>query len=122
VQTTITNYLAPELIGLDPFDEEAIRAAMNRVIAPSFSTGQPICKAGVDLALFDLTGRLLKQTAAERWKQSGRNTITLSWTLNPRTLDEVEPLIEQGRSHGYKHFNVKVAPDQKFDLDLCRLV
>ena len=29
---------------------------MNREIAPSFSTGQPICKAGIDLALFDLTG------------------------------------------------------------------
>src|SRR5947209_8035204 len=44
VQTTIEKYLAPSLIGLDPFDEEAIRDAMNGVIANSFSTGQPICK------------------------------------------------------------------------------
>ena len=49
VETTITNYLAPELVGLDPFDEDAINARMNRIIAPSFSTGQPICKAGIDL-------------------------------------------------------------------------
>ena len=56
VQSTIEHYLAPELIGLDPFDEEAIAAAMNRVIAPSFSTGQPICKAGIDLALFVFNG------------------------------------------------------------------
>jgi len=122
VHSTLTRYLAPELIGRDPLDIEGIHAAMNRAVAPSFSTGQPICKAGVDLALFDLTGKLLKQPAAQRWNRKGRDRLTLSWTLNPRTLDEVEPLIAQGRARGYKHFNVKVAPDPKFDLELCRIV
>src|SRR2546427_232603 len=59
VQSTITEYLAPELVGLDVFDEEGISRAMSRVVAPSFSIGQPICKAGIDLAVFDLTGKLL---------------------------------------------------------------
>lgn len=122
VETTIQNYLAPELIGLDPFDEEAIRAAINRIIAPSFSTGQPICKAGVDLALFDLTGRLLGQNAAQRWNKTGCDKIKLSWTVNARTLDEVERVVGEGLARGYRHFNVKVAPDAKFDLELCRLV
>jgi L-alanine-DL-glutamate epimerase-like enolase superfamily enzyme len=122
VHSTLTRHLAPELLGGDPFDIEGIHAAMNRAIAPSFSTGQPICKAGVDLALFDLTGKLLKQSAAQRWNRKGRDRLTLSWTLNPRTLDEVEPLIAQGRARGYRHFNVKVAPDPKFDLELCRIV
>jgi L-alanine-DL-glutamate epimerase-like enolase superfamily enzyme len=124
VHSTLTRYLTPELIGRDPLDIDGIHAAMNRAIAPSFSTGQPICKAGVDLALFDLTGKLLKQSAAQRLCPSGktRERLTLSWTLNPRTLDEVEPLIAQGRARGYRHFNVKVAPDPKFDLDLCRIV
>lgn len=122
VHSTITRYLAPELLGQGPFDTQALHASMNRAIAPSFSTGQPICKAGIDLALFDLTGRLLGQSTGQRWTRKGRGRLTLSWTLNPRTLDEVEPLIAQGRSHGYKHFNVKVAPDPKFDLELCRIV
>ena len=122
VHSTITHYLAPELIGLDPFDEEAISGAMKGVIANSFSTGQPICKAGIDLALFDLTGRLLAQSAAQRWNRKGRDKITLSWTLNPRTLDEVEGLVQQGLARGYRHFNVKIAPDAKFDLELCRLI
>jgi L-alanine-DL-glutamate epimerase-like enolase superfamily enzyme len=122
VHSTLTRYLAPELIGHDPFDIDGIHAAMNRAIAPSFSTGQPMCKAGVDLALFDLTGKLLKQSAAQRWNRKGRDRLTLSWTLNPRTLDEVEPLMAQGRARGYRHFNVKVAPDPKFDVELCRLV
>lgn len=122
VQSTLERYLTPVLLGRDPFDIEGIHAAMNRVIAPSFSTGQPIGKAGVDLALFDLTGRLTGQTAAERWGRLGRDRITLSYTLNPRSLDEVERLVEEGRRLGYRHFNVKVAPDPKFDLELCRLV
>jgi L-alanine-DL-glutamate epimerase-like enolase superfamily enzyme len=122
VHSTITRYLAPELISRDLFDLDGLHAAMNRAIAPSFSTGQPLCKAGVDLALFDLAGKLLKQPAAPRWNRKGRERLTLSWTLNPRALDEVEPLVAQGRARGYRHFNVKVAPDPKFDLELCRLV
>lgn len=122
VQSTIQNYLAPELIGLDAFDVEAAHAAMDRIIAPSFSTGQPIAKAGVDLALFDLTGRLLGQNAAQRWGKSGRSRITISWTVNARTLQEAEQLVAEGRALGYRHFNVKVAPDPKFDVELCRLI
>ena len=40
----------------------------------------------------------------------------------PAQLDEVEALVAQGRQRGYQNFNVKVAPDPKFDLELCRLV
>jgi L-alanine-DL-glutamate epimerase-like enolase superfamily enzyme len=122
VHYTITRYLAPELLGQDPFDLKAINAIMSRTVAPSFSTGQPICKAGIDLALFDLTGKLLKQSARQRWQRKGRDQITLSWTLNPRTLDELEGLIAQGTANGYKNFNAKVAPDPKFDLEMCRIV
>jgi L-alanine-DL-glutamate epimerase-like enolase superfamily enzyme len=122
VHSTLTRYLAPELIGRDPFDGDGLHAALDHAIAPSFSTGQPICKAGVDLALFDLTGKLLQQSAQARWQRPGRARITLSWTLNPRSLDEIEALVAQGRARGYRHFNVKVAPDPKFDLELCRIV
>lgn len=122
VHTTITRHLAPELVGLDVFDREKIDDILTRMIAPSFSIGQPICKAGLDLAWFDLTGRIRRQTAATRWNRRGRDRITLSWTLNPRTLEEVEPYVAEGLARGYRNFNVKVAPDPKFDLELCRIV
>ncbi|MFO0931031.1 MAG: enolase C-terminal domain-like protein [Gemmataceae bacterium] len=122
VLTTIDRYLAPVLIGLNPFDVARAHQAMNRVIAPAFSTGQPMCKAGIDLALFDLTGRILKQTAAQRWGRKGRERLTLSWTLNPVKLDDVPRLIAAGRERGYKHFNIKVAPDLTFDIELARRV
>jgi L-alanine-DL-glutamate epimerase-like enolase superfamily enzyme len=46
----------------------------------------------------------------------------LSWTLNPRSLDEVDALIDAGRKRGYRHFNIKVAPDPKLDVALARQV
>lgn len=122
VQSTIQHYLAPELVGLDPFDTEAIQAAMKSVIADSFSTGQPICKAGVDLALHDLAGKCLNQSTAERWGRKGRGRITLSWTVNARSLKEAEAVVVHGQTAGYRHFNVKIAPDPRFDLELCRLI
>lgn len=122
VQTTIERYLAPELIGCDPLAADELHQRMNRAIAPSFSTGQPIAKAGIDLALFDLCGRLLGQSPARRWQRPTREWVTLSWTLNPRTLDEVAALVEEGRARGYRHYNVKVAPDADFDVAMCRLV
>lgn len=122
VQSTMDTYLAPELVGCGVFDEAAIQLALDRFIAPGFSTGAPICKAGIDLALFDLTGRLLGRTAAQRWNRPGRTQLTLSWTLNPRTIAEVEARVAEGRARGYRNFNVKVAPDPAFDLELCRAV
>lgn len=122
VQTTIERYLAPVLLGKDPFDSDAIQTAMDSIIAPSFSTGQPICKAGIELALFDLTGKMLGQTAAQRWGRRGSDNVLLSWTLNPRTIDEVPRMVEEGKKRGYGNFNVKVAPDPRFDLELCRAV
>ncbi len=119
---TIRHYLAPELIGRDPADIAGAHAVMNRAIAPAFSTGQPIAKSGIDVALHDLVARRLGQNVTALWGRTPGAPLTLSWTVNPRTADEIEPLVEAGRAKGYRHFNVKVAPDPKVDLELCRRV
>lgn len=119
---TIRHYLAPELIGRDPADIAGAHAVMNRAIAPAFSTGQPIAKSGIDVALHDLVARRLGQNVTALWGRTPGAPLMLSWTVNPRTPDEIEPLVEAGRARGYRHFNVKVAPDPKVDLELCRRV
>lgn len=119
---TLERYLKPILLGLDPFDLTAIHQKMDQEVAGSFSTGAPITKAGIDIALHDLIGKVLGKNLSALWGRTLPKELTLSWTLNPKTLDEIEPLLEKGRALGYENFNVKVAPDPEFDLALCRKV
>lgn len=120
--SALRDYLAPAIIGRNPFDLAGAHAAMNKAIAPSFSTGMPIAKAGIDLALHDLIGKLTGKNICELWGRQSLERIVLSWTVNARTLDEAAALVDEGRKKGYKHFNIKVAPDPKFDVELAKTV
>lgn len=122
VQTTIERYLGLAIIGLDPFDGATIERTLARNIANGFSTGQPICKAGIDLALFDLTGRILDQSAAQRWGRTGKTHVTLSWTIDASTLDEAAAAVARAGERGFRHFSVKVGRDAAFDVALCRVL
>jgi L-alanine-DL-glutamate epimerase-like enolase superfamily enzyme len=118
----LKNYLIPLLKGADVFDLDGAHALMEREVAPDFSTSYPITKCGLDIALHDLKGRALGKNIAELWGRKTPDDLVLSWTLNPLKLGEVEELVRKGKERGYKNFNVKIAPDPKFDLELCRLV
>jgi len=127
--STIRDYLAPELVGRDPLDIAGAHEAMSRAIAPGFTTGMPITKAGLDIALHDLAGKLTGQSIAQLWGREKGGPIRVSWTLNPRPnedinafLRETEQLVEEGRKRGYTTFNIKVAPDPKADVALAAFV
>ena len=119
---TLEDYLAPVLIGHDPTDIVGAHKIMDRAIAPSFTTGMPITRAGIDIALHDLWGKLAGKSLCQLWGLPRGGPVTLSWTVNARTLDEVETLVQAGRARGYRNFNIKVAPDPKFDIELARRV
>ncbi len=116
------DYLAPTLIGIDPLDIPAAHAAMDKGLAPSFTTGMPLSRAGLDIALHDLVGKLTGKSLAQMWNKPTGGTITLSWTVNVRTIDETESVVGIGKERGYEHFNIKVAPDPDFDVQLAREV
>ena len=116
------DYLAPTLIGLDPLDIPAAHVAMDKGLAPSFTTGMPLSRAGLDIALHDLAGKLTGKSIAQMWNKPTGGTITLSWTVNVRTIDETESVVGIGKERGYEHFNIKVAPDPDFDVQLAKEV
>jgi L-alanine-DL-glutamate epimerase-like enolase superfamily enzyme len=101
---------------------EHLHALMGKEIANGFTTSYPITKAGLDIALHDLAGKAQGKNIAEMWGLKVPDELVLSWTLNPVNLDEVDALIQKGRERGYRNFNVKIAPDKRFDLELCRQV
>jgi L-alanine-DL-glutamate epimerase-like enolase superfamily enzyme len=82
----------------------------------------PLTRAGLDIALHDLTGKLLGQSLCQLWNRPRGGPITLSWTVNARSLDEAETIMSQGQQRGYRNFNIKIAPNPTFDLELARTV
>jgi len=130
VRSTIDIYLAPALIGADLDDPADIAGRLAKAVGPGFSTGHPIAKAALDSALWDLRGRRQRKSFVELWRQASpaaarrivSPTITLSWTINTDDLAEAEASLAEAHGRGYRHFNVKVSPDPRFDVDLCRRV
>ena len=120
--TALRDYFAPEIKGLDPADIAGVHRAMDHAIAPAFSTGMPIARAGIDIALWDLLGRAAGKPLHDLWQMPAPKPILLSWTVNARALDEVEKLMDEGTALGYRHFNIKVGPDPDFDASLTRKV
>lgn len=122
VTSTLRLYLAPALIGKNPTDIEQAHRLMDQAVAASFSTGMPIAKAGLDLALHDLAGKLRTRSLPELWGRKPLERIPLSWTVNVTSLDDVAPLMAEGSQRGYRHFNIKIGPDPKFDIAFAREV
>ncbi len=54
IKTNIAAYLAPAVIGLSPLDIERVHVAMNQALPGHLST-----KAAIDLAVWDLKGKIL---------------------------------------------------------------
>lgn len=116
VRTTIDRHLGPALIGLDPTDAEAVARVLRRTIAPSFSTGQPIAKAGIDLAMLDLNGRRAGRSASTLLGRKAQETVTLSWTVDAATPAEAEATVMEARRRGFRHFNLKCGRDAAADV------
>ncbi len=122
VVTTIRHYLSPAIIGKEAWDIQGIHQAMNQRIAASFSTGQPMAKAAIDLALHDLLSKALHTPLSTLWGCTTQPTITLSWTVNVTSLDEAEQVVTEGKARGFRNFNIKVGTDPKFDVALAKRV
>ena len=113
----IDSYLAPVLIGEDPFDVERLHRKMDAVVPRNL-----IAKSGIDLALWDLMGKAVGQPA---WKLLGGTfnpKILCTYTLS---IDTPEKMAEQASSRkhqGYKTLVVKIGHDPETDLQRLRLV
>jgi L-alanine-DL-glutamate epimerase-like enolase superfamily enzyme len=124
VESTLRIHLAPAMLGADPTDIEDVHARMEHAIRPSFSIGQPLCKAGVDLACYDLWGKRTGRSVSDVLGGAKRSKVKLSWTIQSPTLEGAEIQLAQGAALGYDSFNIKIGYPQSpaYDLQLVRLV
>ena len=94
-------------------------------IRPSFSVGQPLCKAGIDLACYDLWGKQTAKSgqrpssAARRKQSEAELDDTVADDRRRRKCN-----CAQGKAFGYDNFNIKIGYPQTpaYDLELVRAV
>jgi L-alanine-DL-glutamate epimerase-like enolase superfamily enzyme len=124
VETTLRHYLAPVILGADPSDLAAIHERMDRAIRPSFSVGQPVCKAAVDLACYDLWGKQTKRSVSEILGGASKKQVKLGWTVQSPTMTGAEMQLALAKTRGYDSFNIKLGYPQTpaYDLQLIRTV
>jgi L-alanine-DL-glutamate epimerase-like enolase superfamily enzyme len=117
VESTLREHLAPALLGADPHDLADVHARMERAIRPSFSVGQPLAKAALDLACYDLWGKQSGKPVCHLLGKPSVDEIKLSWTINTATLDQAHEQLEKGRAAGYSSYNVKLGAPQTAAYD-----
>jgi L-alanine-DL-glutamate epimerase-like enolase superfamily enzyme len=110
-------YLAPVLMGEDPFDIERIHRKMDAVVPRNL-----VAKCGVDLALWDVMGKVVGQPAYRLLGGAFDPKILCTYTLS---IDDPEQMAEHAsfRTHqGYKTLVVKIGSDPAMDIRRLRLV
>lgn len=121
-RTSIEHYLAPALIGRDPFDIAGLHAAMNAELAPGLDPGQPIAKAALDLAAHDLVCKKLGITLQSWLGAKGADRIELSWLVSATDVEGTAKSTQAGLAEGYRAFKVKVGHEPRLDIERVKTV
>ena len=122
VVTTIQNYLAPMLIGVDASEIEIIHQIMSREIAPGFNIGQPIAKSAIDMAVYDLLSKRANVSLRDYLRKSKTNKIPLSYMVSVTSPEEAFAVAEQARREGYTGFKIKIGIEPKKDIEIVKSV
>lgn len=120
--TSIKHYLAPALLGRDPFDIAGLHGAMNAELAPGLDPGQPVAKAALDLAAHDLVCNKLGINLQSWLGAKAVDRIELSYLVSAPDLEGTAKSVQAGLAEGYRAFKVKVGHEPKLDIERVRIV
>lgn len=123
VISTLSDYLIPALSGMDIWDRAGVTQVMNRTIQSGPSTGQPIAKAAIDMALHDLLARKARVTLREFVGGSGAETSTeLSFTVTDRDPAAIADRVSAAKAEGFRHFNFKAGLEPMVDIAVAQAI
>ena len=108
IVTTLRNYLAPAVIGIEAWNLQALHQAMDRAISPGVTTGSPLAKSAIDVAAHDALGRALGVPIYQLLGGCRRTRFDLTWMISLQRPDEAEAAVAEGLEAGYTTFDVKI--------------
>ncbi len=108
ITTTIRYHLGPAILGKPAWDLDGLHRIMDRVVHPGVSTGQPLAKSGIDVAVHDLLARTLGVPLYVLLGGKRVDRIRLSFLVSAVEPDEATELTRTGLKLGYTAFKVKI--------------
>jgi muconate cycloisomerase len=121
--TTIRGHLAPAVLGLPVTDRAGLHRRMHAAVGRGPSSGQPVAKAAVDVAVHDLLAR--RAGLPLRCLLGGsleRRCVELSFTVTAHDAESAHEQVRSARDAGFRHFNCKVAVAPQTDVEMVHAV
>jgi muconate cycloisomerase len=123
VATTIRGYLAPAIVGLPITDRWGLHQRLHQAIGRGPSTGQPVAKAALDMAVHDLCARAAGVSLRSFLGGSdARASVALSYTVTAHDADGAADEVRSARQQGFRHFNFKAAVAPATDIAVARAI
>jgi o-succinylbenzoate synthase len=113
----ILTYLRQAILGMDSLDIEAITARMDAILP-----GHPMAKAGIDIALHDLNGKLLNVPAYVLLGGAVRQRVPLAYAIGISDTDRMVREAAEAAARGFGTIKMKIGIDPRADLDRVRAV
>ncbi len=104
--------LAPHLLGQDPINIGAINRTMDAALR-----GHPYAKAPVDIACWDLLGKVTGQPVYTLLGGAAQEDVALYRAISQEAPEVMAAKIEGYAAEGYTKFQLKVGGDANDDID-----
>lgn len=115
ITSSLRDYFAPVLLGVDPFARNAVMAAMNEIVTGAVSNGMPSAKAAVDTAVHDLQGQIAGIPIHALFGGRIRERVYLSASVR---ADTPETMREEAAQHAAcRCLKVKLTGDSGLDAE-----
>lgn len=115
IKDVVENIFAPALVGIDVLDREKMVAVMNRTV------DNPCAKAAVDMAVWDVIGKLLNQPVTKLlggYTDHMKVSHMVGFDDPQKMVDVVSEYIEK---YGITTYKVKVGrKPYQLDVEVCR--
>lgn len=113
----VEHELAPLVLGENPFNINLIHKKMNEKIYEA-----PSAKAAIDIALYDLMGKLSNQPVYRLIGGRAHEKLDIPQVISIQTPEEMAAEAERIVGEGYNNVKIKVGTDPHTDVERIRAV
>jgi L-alanine-DL-glutamate epimerase-like enolase superfamily enzyme len=108
----IERYLAPALIGQNPFEVDRLAHVMARAVA-----NNPFTRAGVEIALWDILGKAAGLSLHQLWGETQREFVPTKFSVSGAAPERAAAIALWAVEQGFSAMKVKVGRDLAQDLE-----